>query len=637
MIFFWLFCMLVSASGQVKDVPFSKGFNLHDWFENFNEITNIKFKQFVRQDFEDMKALGCDHVRVPIEFFDATGPAPDFEIDPMLYMFIDEVADWAEELEMYLILDNHSFDNDKKTNPEIIDTLLAVWSQVAEHFKDRSDYILYEVLNEPHDIPDNVWNSMQQQAIDAIRTVDAKHTIIVGPANWYNYNNLYQMPEYSDTNLIYSFHFYDPYLFTTAVDIVIPYPYDPGRMPAMPVEWAGEWYEELYNDYPSVASDEFVYRLIDTAINFRETRNVPVYCGEFGVNLINCEEEDRAYWISLVRNYLEVNNIPWTMWTYTDYMGIFDPATPELYEYHMDTLIAKALGLNYPDQKEFHIFPDSTGFFIYDDYVPGSIIEESWANGGEAQYLLQDNPRVGNFCLSWKDADQYGNLGFRFFPVRDLSRLNSDGYVLDFWVKCNTPGTQIEIRFEDTDTGTTDHAWRKSVMLDNSVATFDGTWQHVEIPLSDFWEYGAWEDDSLYPPENKFDWTRINRFDFVAEYSHLHDIEFFFDHIQIVDSSVHTPYETPVIAEYKAPDLSVYFDNHDKSIHINFSLPQTLPVNISVFDIQGRKQETVTGQIYSQGDHTIIRSIGKLSAGFYYIHLQAGDFTITRELFITHQ
>jgi endoglucanase len=334
-----------------------------------------------------MKALGCDHVRLPVEFFSAAGPAPDFKIDPMLLMFIDEVTDWAEELEMYLIIDNHSFSDKVKTKPEVVDTLLAVWLQVADHFKNRSDFIVYEVLNEPHGIVDDVWNGIQQQTINAIRTVDKKHTIIVGPAEWYNYNHLYQMPEYSDTNLVYTFHFYDPFLFTTALDIVIPYPYDSGRMPDMPVYWAGEWYEELSNEYPLQGNDEYLYRLIDTAINFREIRNVPVYCGEFGVNMMNCEEEDRVYWISTVRTYLEEHNIPWTMWSYNDYMGIFDPATPQLFEYNMDTSVVKALGLKPPAQKEFRILPDSTGFFLYDDYIPQYIVENSWITGGSTQYF----------------------------------------------------------------------------------------------------------------------------------------------------------------------------------------------------------------------------------------------------------
>ena len=35
--------------------------------------------------------------------------------------FLDQVVDWAEELEIHLILDNHSFSVDEDTQPEILD------------------------------------------------------------------------------------------------------------------------------------------------------------------------------------------------------------------------------------------------------------------------------------------------------------------------------------------------------------------------------------------------------------------------------------------------------------------------------------------------------------------------------------
>jgi endoglucanase len=628
---------LLSSKGQVKDIPFTKGFNLPEWFENFDDITDIKFKKHIRQDFENMKALGCDVVRLPVEFFNATGPYPNFTIDPMLFMFIDEVVDWAEDLEMYLIIDNHSFDDHVETSPGVLDTLMKVWPQIASHYKNRSNYILYEILNEPHgnSITDENWNNIQQLTINAIRTVDKKHTIIVGPYNWNNYNNLYQMPVYADTNLIYTFHFYDPYLFTSVTDIRTPYPYDPDRMPEMPTDW-DEWYQQLYNEYPFQGNNANMKHLIDTAIKFREIRQVPIYCGEFGANMLNKEIVDRAAWISCVRSYLEENNIPWTMWSYINYMGIFDPLTPQLFEYNMDTTIAKALGINFPVQKKFKILPDSTGFFLYDDYVPQNIIENNWAIGGIAQYYSQNEPKIGNFCLSWSEADQYGNLGFRFYPVRDLSQLQSEDYVLDFWMRCNSPGIKIELRFEDTDTGSLDHAWRQSVILDNSIAAFDGTWSHVRVPLTDFMETGAYEDGNLFEPEGKFDWTRIERFDFVAEYMSLHDVEFFFDQIQIVDSSVSTSFEPIINDGQNEPGLSVISNFTGNIIQINFNIPKTSTINIALYNTAGQEIGQLANGVYNSGSYTINWNSDKLAAGIYFIRMQSSNYIATRKLIISY-
>lgn len=637
-IFFLIFASLViwgSVHGQHKDIPFNKGFNLHDWFENFDDITDIKFKKFIRQDFENMKALGCDHIRLPVEFFDATGPAPDFTIDPMFFMFIDEVVNWAEELEMYLIIDNHSFSDRYITLPEVADTLLAIWPQVAARYKSHSDFILYEILNEPHGIYDETWNDIQQEVLEAIRELDQKHTIILGASNWYNYNHLHLMPEFSDTNLIYTFHFYDPFLFTAASEVVIPYPYDPVRMPDMPIDWVGDWYEELYNEYPSQANDEYLYKLIDTVVNFREERNVPVYCGEFGVNMVNSEVEDRAYWIETVRGYLEENNISWAMWTYTDYMGIFDPATPQLFEYNMDTIIARALGLTPPAQKEFQILPDSAGFFLYDDYLPQYIIENSWANGGTSQYYSQNNPKVGDFCISWTDADQYGNLGFRFYPIRDLSQLRANGFMLDFWVQCDAPEVQIELRFEDTDTGLSDHPWRSSVILDENLTDFYGSWSHVSLPLTEFVETGAWEDNVLHEPEGKFDWTRIERFDFVAEYSNLNDIDFFFDQIQIIASSTNTSNSSILMDDYNNPKLNVFSNPESNNIHVNFTIAESLSINIDLINTLGQRLGLLANGVYNSGTYTIDWNCDKLATGTYIIRLQSSNCMTVRKIIIS--
>jgi acetate kinase len=40
------------------------------------------------------------------------------------------------------------------------------------------------------------------------------HTLIVGPSSWNSYSDLNLLPVYTDSNLIYTFHFYDPFVFT---------------------------------------------------------------------------------------------------------------------------------------------------------------------------------------------------------------------------------------------------------------------------------------------------------------------------------------------------------------------------------------------------------------------------------------
>ena len=536
------------VAAQPPQAPFQRGMNLAGWFQYFSDVSQIQFTRFSRQDFENIQSLGCDHIRLPIDMFALTGPGPDYAFDPLFFTLLDQIIDWTEDLNLHLILDNHTFDPSVDTSPDSIDQLLAVWTQMADRYKNRSDIIYYEVLNEPHGIADSTWNKMQQQVIDAIRAKDQVHTIIVGPAGWNGYHHLRSMPEYEDPNLIYTFHLYEPFLLThqgaTWIDpsmatvVGVPYPYDASRMPDIPAELQGTWIESDFDEYPTQGNDAWVQSQIDIAIQFMNDRQVPLWCGEFGVYMRNSHTDDRARWLETARTYFEANGIAWAMWEYADGFGIFEPGSYGLFEYDVNIPIVEALGLTSPPQREYQYLPDSTGFTMYDDYISQKIYENSWLNGGRVDFYSQDDPATGSFCIQWTDIGRYGDISFRFSPIHDLSYLVDEEYMLDFWTRCSTENVRIDVRFLDTDTGDpNDHPWRMGMTLDHALVDWDGTWQHVQLPLADFIELGAWDDNIWYDPPGGFDWSQVEHFQIVAEHHDLADIDFYFDHIRIVGSS----------------------------------------------------------------------------------------------------
>lgn len=360
------------------EVPFKRGVNLTNWFKT-SSARQIHFTKFTKQDFINIKSLGCDVIRLPINLHFMTDGAPNYTVDPKFLYFFDQIIDWAEELELHLILDNHTFDPSVNTDPNIGDILIPVWAQIADHYKDRSTYLYYEILNEPHDISDTKWNEIQQRAIDAIRAVDQKHTIIVGPAGWNSYHNLKSMPEYTDDNLIYTFHFYDPFLFThqgagwTDPSLVplagVPFPSSVGPIPPCPSELVNTWVYGELNNYYNEGTVEHIQALIDIAVDFKTERNVPLFCGEFGVYIPNSNDEHRVTWYSVVRSYLEENDVAWTIWEYTGGFGLFEVGSNELFEYDLNIPLIEGLGLNVPSQKDYILKPDTAGFDLYLDFI----------------------------------------------------------------------------------------------------------------------------------------------------------------------------------------------------------------------------------------------------------------------------
>jgi len=174
-----ILCCFLAFQLQAQ-VAFNRGLNLTGCFKT-SSTNRIQFTKYTKQDFQNIKSLGCDVVRLPINLFYMTNGTPDYTIDPLMFEFLDQAANWAEELQMYLIIDNHTSDDLASKNSNLETVLLKVWTQVAEHYKNRSNYILYEVMNEPNGtLTTATWGSLQQKAINAIRVIDTKHTNEVG-------------------------------------------------------------------------------------------------------------------------------------------------------------------------------------------------------------------------------------------------------------------------------------------------------------------------------------------------------------------------------------------------------------------------------------------------------------------------
>ena len=526
----------------LRSPPFSRGVNFSGWFEA-HSAQGISFTRYTEEDFANVKSLGADVIRLPIRMHSMTSGAPSYTFDPLFFKFLDAAIDWAEKYELYIIIDNHSFDPVKETDNNIDRILIPVWEQVARRYKDRSDYVLYEVLNEPHGIDDSRWGEIQGKIIDAIRRIDQKHAIIVGGTEYNSLAKLSSIPEYKDQNLIYTFHFYDPYLFThqgaswgdppvLTTLAGVPFPADRARIPKVSKELRGTWIDSSLNQsYVTDGSVSKLYRTLDRAVVFSLERDVPVFCGEFGVYMIQSPPADRTVWYRVVTGALDRRNISRTSWDYFGGFGIYKNEWGGDFFADLNTDVLLAMGFTPPPQRTQTPAPLNEGFILYDDYPGRAYTVGYW--GDSSDFSLYDaRTAEGEFSIRWSNAVQYNIFWFAFDRNGDFSGLAANA-ALEFMARTEKPVT-FDVRFVNPENASTT-PWRIRYVINEKILPPDGKWHAIRIPLADMEEHGAWVNatQEWLSPRGQFTWTNVRQLEFVAEYGDMKNQTVWFDSIRV--------------------------------------------------------------------------------------------------------
>jgi len=292
-----------------------------------------------------------------------------------------------------------------------------------------------------------------------------------------------------------------------------------------------------------------------------------------------------------------------------------------------------------PEQKTFEFRPDSTGFTLYDDYVGPGISQSSYSDGSTIDFYSETDPVLGRNCIYWTGAPQYRNIGFAFKSWKDLSLLLDEGYAIDFWVRGDSPDSRFDIRFIDTKTDDPDdHPWRMRMTIDESFASWDEEWQHLQIPLEDFTEHGSW-DNAWFNPQGLFDWTAVDRFEIVSEHQDLDGIQFWFDQIRIVDPLVVRIDE----ATSPIPDRTSLGRNFPNPFNpettIQYRLDRPGRIEIGIFNATGRKILVLENGLKEAGDHLAVwdgkSDSGKpMPSGIYFYRMDATSFSQTRKMLL---
>lgn len=520
-------CFNGFSTPRVKaTLPFSKGLNFSEWLEPCPGFIDGHFDYFGKQDFIDIESLGVEIVRVPIHFDTFSSGKPDYIIPDSLWTQIDNAVNWCEELGIYLIIDFHNnCEWNSKTPDDIEKRLIKIWTQIANRYKDRSNFVLYEVMNEPHGIDIAKWGKIQGRMIKLIRSIDPKHWIIVGGGDWNSLDSMLKLPKYDDKNLIYNFHDYSPFLFThqgaswTQIERItkVPFPYDKDRMPPLPKnpnpdeQWN-------YNTYKEASSESALTTPLDKAVEFANNRNAPLMTNEFGVYMKHAEPQERVNWYRIKSGYLDDRNIVRVSWDYHGGFGVFNKGSGTRFPEDLNIPLIKAMGYKVPQGKSTTWFQDArrkNDYTIYNNGLAKKLNFFSWIPeaGNKGSLYKKDSPEEP-FYIFIPNADKYRVARFSFREDVNFTELLIKGAALEFEVRISDPGLKLQIYFmnnEEKGLG-----WRCGYFPTAREIPSDNQWHKLRIPLSKFYDYGAWDNDAQkwHNGQGKFSWAEVSNVTF---------------------------------------------------------------------------------------------------------------------------
>ena len=166
--------------------------------------------------FEAVAKAGFDSVRIPVRWAPHAGPAPAYTIEPVYFARVDWAIDQAMSRGLAVVLNIHH-DEAASSEPEkFIPRAAIFWRQIATRYKDRSDRLVFELLNEPNGaMTDAKWQASFPTLLAAVRESNPTRAVMVGPGHWNSIDSLanFSVPE-ADRNLIVTFHYYSPFQFT---------------------------------------------------------------------------------------------------------------------------------------------------------------------------------------------------------------------------------------------------------------------------------------------------------------------------------------------------------------------------------------------------------------------------------------
>jgi len=166
--------------------------------------------------FDAYLEAGFSNIRIPVRWDQHTDNTAPFAIDESWMNRVEQVVDWGLSRGFYITLNGHHEDwlKNNYSNPTLRARYDSIWVQVAERFKDKSDKLLMEIINEPKGMTRTQVDDLNERILGIIRVTNPTRLVIYGGNEWANSNELLNAAIPDDDYVIGYYHAYDPWRFS---------------------------------------------------------------------------------------------------------------------------------------------------------------------------------------------------------------------------------------------------------------------------------------------------------------------------------------------------------------------------------------------------------------------------------------
>src|SRR5262245_40344566 len=309
---------------DARMAPLRRGINASHWFAQVRDPRGYTKEHLTThltgKDLALIKSLGFDHLRLSVD------PTPMWEPGLADMISADHLGYLVQAIAMILshdfgvVVDIHPSSDFKKklqTDDAHVEVFAEFWRVLAARLAGTDpERVFFEVLNEPEFTDAYRWAGVQAKLVAAVRKSAPEHSIIVTGHRWSAIDDLLILEPLADANLVYSFHFYAPHLFTHQGATwglafwrhlrSIPYPSSPEGLQLVA---AGARDDLTRLRLIRYGLDRWSAERIEAEVGqvaaWAGKRNVRVTCNEFGVHRRSANPADRAQWLGDVRAALE--------------------------------------------------------------------------------------------------------------------------------------------------------------------------------------------------------------------------------------------------------------------------------------------------------------------------------------------